>query len=187
MVVTLPGTDSLWHSLALKAFQVTRTTKVSKFSCKLCGAVQSVRRIHGRSAQASDVRAIVSQLNALRHQSAPDVPVHGTHDEADVGAEAQEPPPVSRYGWAAFLEPEDRPAVPRELPADPGYVTALPERMPAAGSKRGRRAADEDEEENDEHRARQARPIASMRGGSGAAGGQPKRPGGGWGTFLVVE
>ena len=185
MVVTLPGElTSLWHSLALKAFQVTRTTKASKFTCKLCGSVQSVRRIHGRSAQASDVRAVVSQLNALRHQCTPDVPVHGTHDEADVGAAEHELPPVSRYGWAAFLEPDDRPAEPRELPADPGYVTALPERMPAAGSKRGRRSAEVDEEENDEYRATRPPPAASLHG---AAGGQTKRPGGGWGTFLVDE
>jgi hypothetical protein len=94
---------------------------------------------------------------------------------------------VSRYGWAAFLEPEDRPAEPRELPADAGYVTALPERMPAAGSKRGRRDTEVDEE-NDERRATRtgAHPVASLHR-SGAAGGQPKRPGGGWGTFLVDE
>lgn len=168
---------------------MTRKTKANKFTCKLCGAVQSVKRIHGRSAQASDVRAVVSQLNALRHQCAPDTVVPTHDDGADGDTAAPEPPPVSRYGWAAFLEAEDRAAKPREESApDPGYVTALPERMPAAGSKRGRRAAEEDEEEREDDEKNHARPAAAVHRAGGAAGGQPRGAGrAAWGTFLVDE
>jgi hypothetical protein len=47
-------------------FQVCQARRDSKFTCKLCGARQSVRRIHARADAARPVREHVQQLNLTR-------------------------------------------------------------------------------------------------------------------------
>lgn len=51
-------------------YQVTQARKDKKFTCKLCGAKQSVRRIFARSHAAKDVRLFIQQLNLARGTAA---------------------------------------------------------------------------------------------------------------------
>jgi hypothetical protein len=71
--------------LALRCFQcshwvVQQRTKNSKWSCRLCGAKQSITKVYGVSSSAKEVRALVQQL-AMRAGLAQEAALLPQHDE----------------------------------------------------------------------------------------------------------
>jgi MRN-interacting protein len=160
---------ALSHPAHKQAFQVTRTKKsTNKFTCKLCGSVQSVRGVHGRSAKAGDVRSVVSRLNAERHLFPDCADEEG--DEEDENAGVEEPAPLralAARGWSSYLPPpEEHQFWP---PDDPRYVTAVPvppvHKAAACGTKRSRVASakEETEDETPIHRVERFTTAAAPR------------------------
>lgn len=49
-----------------KVFQVERTKKQNKWTCKICNSKQSVRKVYAISTQAKDIRLVVQELNMKR-------------------------------------------------------------------------------------------------------------------------
>jgi ribosomal protein S27E len=75
-----------------KVYQVIQKTKVPKFTCKLCSAKQSIRKVFLRSERARDVRLAVQQLVSRASSKHKWLPV--LLSAAALAAPAMLPPPT---------------------------------------------------------------------------------------------
>ena len=123
--------------LLRQAYQVQRGgKKAARFSCKLCGAKQSIQVVFARSARAVDVRKAVQGLNEGR--AATDARAEAAHlaraagiedGEEQALAEAPQAAPRAEGGsrWAEYLDEaeDDAPDAAAAEEADARFVTSL--------------------------------------------------------------
>lgn len=131
-------------------YQVAQARKDRRFSCKLCGAKQSVRRIFARSHAAKDVRSFIQEMNYARGMAAEAYDDHleaglsencdgdSTEDKPNTQnvavASKREIGPTNPSRWAGFL-PYKAASVHENSPADDSdnscdetrFVTSMPD------------------------------------------------------------
>ncbi|CAL8472006.1 g11548 [Coccomyxa elongata] len=119
---------------AAAAFEVQQVKKVSKFSCRLCGAKQSVQQVYAISGKAADVRGVVTGLNAKRQQqeeARDQALINSLDNDSDLHDEQQRDTAQPAIAWEDYLEKEvvEDPAgaQAQRLKEDAAcYVTELP-------------------------------------------------------------
>lgn len=120
--------------LSQQAYQVQRGGKKSpKYSCKLCGAKQSIQVVFSRSARAVDVRKAVQALNEgraasdARAEAAHLARAAGLDEEAQAEAPQAAPQDGGSSRWAEFLDEADdeAPDAAAAEEADARFVTSL--------------------------------------------------------------
>lgn len=110
-------------------FQVQQVKKTAKFNCRMCQAVQYVSKVYAVSAQAKDIRFVVTELNAKRgdseqHSAQPLLARPRACVQHSTGAAAESDQ------WSKFLSKENDSHI-QDLQGVDGssddYVTCLPD------------------------------------------------------------
>ncbi|KAK9813611.1 hypothetical protein WJX73_010551 [Symbiochloris irregularis] len=107
-----------------ETFQVQQIKKVDKFNCSLCGEKQSVKLVYATNPKASEVRAVVRQLNSERGKVAEERQAPAAH--IVFSSEPQLMDITDK--WQDFLEAPSQPVEQVDDQDDcSGFVTSLPE------------------------------------------------------------
>lgn len=166
-------------------FQVCAARRDRTFSCKVCGARQSVRRVHAAAAAARQVRAFVQARNAARG-AAEDAYAEAPPRRAEARP-ARPPHPVVSDRWARFVDPArssgeesggDGAAGGADGAGGDQFVTALPDQTRERGRRRTLRGEGA-ETQDGAPRGRKRRRRAD--GGGGGGGGESDSGGEGGG------
>ena len=110
------------------AFQVQQEKRAKKWRCTICGANQTLQRVHARGPAAS-LRPIVQDLNMRRGETANRSP-EATPEVSFLTTDKEEMP---AGGWGAYMSDKS------EEEEEP--ILSTPKKMPAAKPKRRERAS----------------------------------------------